>query len=1001
MVGVKAVDVGRKRKMADTDETPPKRVTRARTKAAEAAEPKLKITTIKTPSVKAAARMKTQAPVAETAMQARKTESSTPIVGTSKTGSMPTKRRGKAKKDLPPVEMDTTTNQVSTRIRKEQGRNTVEAGEEQPKTTKTRGRPRKEAQPAQIPEIKTKNLRSKTGKIPEASEPINGSSTKPTISRKKVTFHEGTNNDKENVSIDVKEARKQQKTSLGLRARPVRKTVLPKGTTSTRGRKATPLVAKNDGGDGNTKEAQHDLPLSPKKVLQVAKSSSNTSGDEKHEDKMPVGDGSQSPAKLCRNGPQCVVLGSPSRSALSVSSLQRSPSKVQSSAILQSPARRPPPSPLKDVLKESPRKFKLADPLGQLSRLSSTSPKKTSLLKSPARRPQSPTKLVAPCSPEIASTTAPLEDTMAFLHHTKDTAYTKSARKNLLSSPVRAANPPVLIPDIHRSPLKELHAVEQVVPADQGDHTPSGPGSNIEASMEDLDDSLDCLTTPAPSTKSTHTVGRLPLQNIEDFTIYAVNETEIPRSISRDEDQTQRPTNVMGSTKSHPDPFALASPALRHVLEDDDSEDELQSGGRFDSRSGNCHLPEGTPTPGAVKSTVNDYFEDHVGLAHESVEFSTKVDDLPMTPLALQFSSWLTSSPNQKPSANRASSVTRTIDGTRPKSTNMGIQLAPSIDKPQASFFDDEMVIRQQENELVLDDDPMDLELDEIVFATTNSQESQEPKHYGDENAVPTETQTLALSAATCTPARIVQRPSWEVHTVSKVPLRPSSEDSPSKVFRKRSRSVSTPLKIHSKNASHTIDRHDSKPPKSVHTVPGFGMENGSLQQHQRSDKMARLASIQDNGEQDMRTFIASPAKTPRNGADAEILRGAVVHVDVHTMEGEDASSIFTELLTQMGARTVKSWAWNPHASSCGGLEGTATPDGKVGITHVVFKDGGKRTLEKVRASKGLVQCVGVGWVLEYVISSHFFCRIMTDVEKVAKGRTSGSTSPIIASIPQ
>jgi hypothetical protein len=38
---------------------------------------------------------------------------------------------------------------------------------------------------------------------------------------------------------------------------------------------------------------------------------------------------------------------------------------------------------------------------------------------------------------------------------------------------------------------------------------------------------------------------------------------------------------------------------------------------------------------------------------------------------------------------------------------------------------------------------------------------------------------------------------------------------------------------------------------------------------------------------------------------------------------------------------------------------------GKVGITHVIYKDGGKRTLEKVRDAGGVVRCVGVGWVLE------------------------------------
>ena len=43
-----------------------------------------------------------------------------------------------------------------------------------------------------------------------------------------------------------------------------------------------------------------------------------------------------------------------------------------------------------------------------------------------------------------------------------------------------------------------------------------------------------------------------------------------------------------------------------------------------------------------------------------------------------------------------------------------------------------------------------------------------------------------------------------------------------------------------------------------------------------------------------------------------------------------------------------------------------ATASGsKIGITHVVYKDGGKRTLEKVRDTEGVVKCVGVGWVLE------------------------------------
>jgi len=103
-----------------------------------------------------------------------------------------------------------------------------------------------------------------------------------------------------------------------------------------------------------------------------------------------------------------------------------------------------------------------------------------------------------------------------------------------------------------------------------------------------------------------------------------------------------------------------------------------------------------------------------------------------------------------------------------------------------------------------------------------------------------------------------------------------------------------------------------------------------------------------------------SVSRTPLKAVASGVLHGAVVYVDVHTSEGADASGIFVELLNAMGARCVKEWRWNPRASMVGGEDET-----KIGITHVVYKDGGKRTLEKVRDAKGQVWCVGVGWVLE------------------------------------
>lgn len=106
--------------------------------------------------------------------------------------------------------------------------------------------------------------------------------------------------------------------------------------------------------------------------------------------------------------------------------------------------------------------------------------------------------------------------------------------------------------------------------------------------------------------------------------------------------------------------------------------------------------------------------------------------------------------------------------------------------------------------------------------------------------------------------------------------------------------------------------------------------------------------------------------KAPRRSASPtkQTLRGAVVHVDVHTTEGEDASGIFVELLQQMGARCVKFWSWNPRMS-LSPVDGEDPTQSSVGITHVVYKDGGLRTLEKVKQASGMVKCVGVGWVLE------------------------------------
>ncbi|KAJ9605123.1 hypothetical protein H2200_010513 [Cladophialophora chaetospira] len=111
-------------------------------------------------------------------------------------------------------------------------------------------------------------------------------------------------------------------------------------------------------------------------------------------------------------------------------------------------------------------------------------------------------------------------------------------------------------------------------------------------------------------------------------------------------------------------------------------------------------------------------------------------------------------------------------------------------------------------------------------------------------------------------------------------------------------------------------------------------------------------------------------SRTPLQAVGNGILHGAVVHTDIHTSEGMDASAFYIDTLTAMGARVVRDWRWNPRLSVAPSEQEHSTTQAlslndTPGITHVVYKDGGKRTLEKVRAAKGQVLCVGVGWVLD------------------------------------
>jgi hypothetical protein len=246
----------------------------------------------------------------------------------------------------------------------------------------------------------------------------------------------------------------------------------------------------------------------------------------------------------------------------------------------------------------------------------------------------------------------------------------------------------------------------------------------------------------------------------------------------------------------------------------------------------------------------------------------------------------------------------------------------------------------------------------------------------------------------TSTPANNGIVPPRHFNTVvSKVPLKPAGGVSPIKMPKKRSRSMSmsrqqsppkrpqlTPIgKLAARSTSYPAGSPDraarSTAPSPAHTTPGqmsFAIDDfgdSTLDGIELPDEMdfevgrpeespATVKSVKTT-----KSALQTPSRTPLKAVGPGVLHGAVIYVEVRTGEGADASGVYIDLLTQMGAKCVRDWRWNPRASLGRGEDPTAA--NKIGITHVVYKDGAARTLEKVRNTKGEVWCVGVRWVLE------------------------------------
>ncbi|CAD6587562.1 MAG: hypothetical protein ASARMPRED_003182 [Alectoria sarmentosa] len=995
-----ATQAVKRKKTADMTDSPPKRVTRARAKNTDTdnVASKPKSTKITTASAKAAA-MKKKPGILNEAIR-RKTrahdedgEAIEEAVLEQEAKAEPTKVKGRAKKAvLDEKEEDQMPDAPKTRARPTKA---PAAEVSKPEASKTRGRPKKTFGTASAapearedteklePVIKTTRGRPATNAM---KKPSVASATRLTAPAQKKSVKFQPEPDKENVPIKTEGSTKSALKPTGLKAKPVRKPAAARAIT--RGRKAAVPTAQSQ------ELGQKDiLPLSPKKINQVAKSDPMISEDELAGEKTPVRALSKSPVKRLMSPVK--DFGSVSKLNFDQVTAPSSPSRPTSSSILGSPARRPPPSPFKDALKSSPKKVQLGDSIAQPVLLPSRTPMKVSLLQdsprrghlgdnmtqpillpskspfkmsllqqspkrvkiedeatqlivrpskplfkasllqSPVRRPATSTmKSTGLGSPVKSGMEAPVSHAAIALGESSSPKAPNFSPEKVISSPFRAARSPEQTAKNHTITDEEckVDANDEDRPAFHGE----SPTMDIAAEVE------------SPS--------RNPVPTFEepvsfDDTII-IDQSE---PITSTDDTLETSKNAETPTVFKGPAFSLASAALRRVSIESGSEDELAS-------------PEkgyGVTPLRRHGVTVQDFSTPAV------IDSDISEDQLSFSPLADQLSSWAASSPNKQ----NATSRSRRARGMFSLG-DAGMIVAPEqiigdIRSPaKSSFFEDEMVMR--DGEVEVEDASiaeMDVGNEQDLAALQASQESQASEEYGDENAMPSDAEILRAEqdhTLTCTPAKVftpakkISQHPREIHTVSKVPLRASAEDSPLIMTRPRSRSFGGPLSV-------VHDAHQDSTRQSV--VPG-NAENENVTLDQPATPVLVATMVPQTPGSAMRLDAETPGRTVRKGVVPDVLKGAVVFVDVHTSEGADASGIFVDLLTQMGARCVKQWSWNPRASTGSSVNNNtphaSSPDTtKVGITHLVYKDGGKRTLEKVRSSNGVVLCVGVGWVLD------------------------------------
>lgn len=816
---------------------------------------------------------------------------------------------------------------------------------------------------------------STTSASAQASKPI----------KKTVTFAEP---DKENLAPSAGTKRKPaatkpaEPTSGGLRAKPVRK--------PTTGRATKAAATKKRTGDVEDKA----MPLSPKKVTQL---SANRDIDTESEDELAL---DRAPARAFRKSPVKPAVAKkpadePKKEKSPTDEEMESLAPAEPTILLGSPVRRPPPSPFKDSMKSPAKRIEglqLGLPAIKESTQSGSSPSKISLFNSPAKRcpvPMNPIDLGS-SSRNDAATASPFKQSL-FQSPAKRPFSPMKTMRLPEPEPETIARSPAPTPVLLCTPFPAPAAEEQEdADASEADAEPAEPPAD--------EDATDDEDVPSPS--GTPFNGRMStvLPRDADPTL-TVDEPLADESNEVEEDDQE--TVVLEEEHEQEN----GQEPERNDLGENHNEsmilDEVVVEGDSVAQDSISTTPPNSPPKQALsmfglqpRDTVSfdmSFTESEDELTRVVTPKSAsptkqmrgsimrpRTSGFGFTPLAQRFDSWQAGSP-----------LKNELKATTPN----GVKSTPSGEARSSplknDFFEAEMSVRPdtEANDSINEDDPLagipeikdpvvedisitEEDLDLVAEANEMSMMSHEQvesmlnldgrddtmsdasQEYGDENEVPTGFSQNGNGVPPVTPQRTLRR---EVHTVSKIPLKPADESTPppQPSLKKRRHSISrVPVTrpTHNLNRSATVISYS--PERKQHVEPAFEEAAEEEETRSRAGSMPPVTPTKSEGWSN----AVTPARTPRQDVDPALLRGAVVFVDVHTVEGADASAIFVELLTQMGARCVKSWNWNPNDEDA---------SSKIGITHVVYKDGGKRTMEKVRETGGVVQCVGVGWVLE------------------------------------